>query len=264
MRFSSIVDARQRHALGAGGDDDVLGLQRLLLAVGAGRPRPCRAPTMRPVPLSHVDLVLPEQELDALDVAVDDLVLAGQHRARSSFTLSTLMPWSAKPWPASAKSSLTMQQRLRRDAADVEAGAAEGGALLDAGDLHAELRGADGADIAAGAGADDDDIEDSAIGSGLSRNRLDDGNRHGRSRDPSSKAARGSSTPSFTRTRNVTASCRRRCGDRRTARDTSSAGSRSCRRPPSAAPGSCACPECPIAAGSGSAWTSASRRRRRW
>ena len=30
--------------------------------------------------------------------------------------------------------------------------------LLDDGDLHAELRGADRADIAAGAGADDDEI----------------------------------------------------------------------------------------------------------
>ena len=51
-----------------------------------------------------------------------------------------------------------VQQRLRRDAADVEAGAAEGRVLLDHGDLHAELRRADGADIAAGAGADDDEV----------------------------------------------------------------------------------------------------------
>ena len=51
-----------------------------------------------------------------------------------------------------------VQQRLGRDAADVEAGAAMRRALLDHGDLQAELRGADGADIAAGAGADDDEI----------------------------------------------------------------------------------------------------------
>ena len=51
-----------------------------------------------------------------------------------------------------------MQQRLGRDAADIEAGAAVGGALLDHGDLHAELRRADGGDIAARPGADHDDI----------------------------------------------------------------------------------------------------------
>ena len=51
-----------------------------------------------------------------------------------------------------------VQQRLRRNAADVEAGAAVGRALLDHRDLQAELRRADGADIAAGAGADDDEI----------------------------------------------------------------------------------------------------------
>src|SRR5262249_33952629 len=51
-----------------------------------------------------------------------------------------------------------VQQRLRRDAADVETGAAMGGALLDHADLHAELCRADRADIAAGAGSDDDEI----------------------------------------------------------------------------------------------------------
>ena len=43
-----------------------------------------------------------------------------------------------------------LQQRLRRDAADVEAGAAEGRPLLDAGGLQAELGGTDRRDVAAG------------------------------------------------------------------------------------------------------------------
>ena len=51
-----------------------------------------------------------------------------------------------------------VQQRLRRHAADIEAGAAERRILLDHGDLHAELRRAHRADIPAGAGADDDEI----------------------------------------------------------------------------------------------------------
>jgi hypothetical protein len=51
-----------------------------------------------------------------------------------------------------------VQQRLGRNAADVEAGAAMRLALFDDGDLEPELGGADGADITAGAGADDDEI----------------------------------------------------------------------------------------------------------
>src|SRR6185312_11274958 len=50
------------------------------------------------------------------------------------------------------------QERLGRDAAPVEADAAEIFAL-DNGRLEAELRRADGGDVAAGAGADDDDVE---------------------------------------------------------------------------------------------------------
>src|SRR5271170_7220038 len=50
------------------------------------------------------------------------------------------------------------EQRLGRDAAPVETDAAEIIALDDGG-LEAELRGADGADIAARARADDDDVE---------------------------------------------------------------------------------------------------------
>src|SRR5258707_14241067 len=51
-----------------------------------------------------------------------------------------------------------LQQRLRGDAADIEAGAAEPVAALDAGGLQAELRCADRRDVAARAGADDDDV----------------------------------------------------------------------------------------------------------
>ena len=51
-----------------------------------------------------------------------------------------------------------MEQGLGRNAAHIEAGAAVGGALLHHRDLHAELRRADGAHIAAGAGPDNDEI----------------------------------------------------------------------------------------------------------
>src|SRR3546814_16961759 len=51
-----------------------------------------------------------------------------------------------------------VQHRLRRDAADVEAGAAQRLAPLGAGGLQAKLRRADRRDIAAGAGTDDTDV----------------------------------------------------------------------------------------------------------
>ena len=105
-----------------------------------------------------IDLVLLEQEIDALDVAVDALSLNASIAFRSSFGLPTPMPIFAKLWPASSNSFGGVQQRLRGNAADIEAGAAMGGAFLDHRHFHAELRRADGADIAAGAGADDNEI----------------------------------------------------------------------------------------------------------
>ena len=51
------------------------------------------------------------------------------------------------------------EKRFARDAADVEAGAAEFFIFFDDGGLESELGGADGGDIAARTGADDDDVE---------------------------------------------------------------------------------------------------------
>ena len=51
-----------------------------------------------------------------------------------------------------------LEQRLGRDAAPVQAGAAEHRRALDDRGLQPELRGADGGDVAAGSGADDDDV----------------------------------------------------------------------------------------------------------
>src|SRR5690606_23311999 len=58
-----------------------------------------------------------------------------------------------------------VQQRLGRDAAHAQAGTAKRGlavlahAGVDAGYLHAQLRGADRGVVAGGAGTDDDDVE---------------------------------------------------------------------------------------------------------
>jgi hypothetical protein len=52
-----------------------------------------------------------------------------------------------------------VEERLRGDAAHVEADAAEHGVALDEGDPLAEVRRAEGGGVAAGAGAEDDDVE---------------------------------------------------------------------------------------------------------
>ena len=78
--------------------------------------------------------------------------------ARSSSGALDLHAELGKAMPRLLEHLRGMEQRLRRDAADVQAGAAGGRALLDDGDLQPELRRADGADIAARAGADDDEI----------------------------------------------------------------------------------------------------------
>ena len=73
-----------------------------------------------------VDLVLLEQELDALDVAVDALVLERHHRRQIELRRRRpRCPSRRSGAPASSNSSRGVQQRLRGDAADVEAGAAD-------------------------------------------------------------------------------------------------------------------------------------------
>src|SRR3546814_9612110 len=57
-----------------------------------------------------------------------------------------------------------VEHRLRRDAADVEAGAAQRLAPFGARGLEAQLRRADRRDIAAGAGTDDKDVVIKEIG----------------------------------------------------------------------------------------------------
>jgi hypothetical protein len=103
----------------------------------------------------RVDLVLLEQERDALDVAVDAFVLEFHHRRQIELRARHLDAHLGEAVACLLVELGGIQQRLRRNAADIQAGAAEGLVLLDHRDLEAELRRADRADIAAGAGADD-------------------------------------------------------------------------------------------------------------
>ena len=143
------LDAGKPRDIGAGGDDDVLRLQRLRLAVVgfhldlAGRDDAAGA-------AKGFDLVFLEQKVDALDVALDVPVLVFEQRRQIDARRADLDAHLAERVPGLLIKLRGVQHRLRGNAADVEAGAAEGRVLLDDGGLHPKLRGADGADVAAG------------------------------------------------------------------------------------------------------------------
>ena len=150
-------DAGELRDVRARGDDDVLRLQELVAAVlgqhldaaGAGEPRGAAI---------GVDAVLLEQELDALGVAVDAVLLEGHHLREVELGRADHHAHVGEVLARLLERLGGVQQGLRGDAADVEAGAAVGGPLLHHGRLEAELGGPDGADVTAGAGADDDEI----------------------------------------------------------------------------------------------------------
>src|ERR1700736_4312514 len=181
------VDAVEPRHVGAGGDYDRLGVERLALAIGrdldlAGREDAANADVA-------VDLVLLEQEGDALDVAVDPFVLERHHGGKIEPRPAHVDAHAAEHLAVFLVALRRVQERFRRNAADVETGAPEGLFLLDHRDLHAELRRPNGAHVAAGTGADDDEV----VG-------------HDELTHKSSTSRAGSSSSSFTRTRKVTAS----------------------------------------------------------
>ncbi len=105
------------------------------------------------------DLVLAEQIIDPAGVGGDHLVLPRHHGRQVERHVADLDAVLRQRMLRLGEMLRRLQQRLRRDAADIEAGAAERGALFDAGDAHAELRRADRRDIAARPAADHDDVE---------------------------------------------------------------------------------------------------------
>jgi hypothetical protein len=152
-------------ALRAGGDDDVGGFDDLAIDVDA--PAVVLAADELAVAGQQRDLVLLEQALDAAGELGDDVVLALDHGRhvdldalrRDAVHLEAVLGFLVELGRA--------QQRLRRNAADVEASAAETdfafrvgiGFRLDAGRGQAELCTTDGRDVATGAGADYNDIK---------------------------------------------------------------------------------------------------------
>jgi hypothetical protein len=109
-------------------------------------------------PLRPGDLVLPEQELDALRVLRDDVVLPLQHAREIE---AHAVEVDAVVLGVEARELVVLrglEQRLRGNAADVDAGAAERLVHLDAHGGEPELGGADRRDVAARAAADHDDV----------------------------------------------------------------------------------------------------------
>src|SRR5579862_2763464 len=157
------LDARQHAWPRAGGDDDVLCL------IGAGAERALRRLAVAGLygdfswrvddgfAPDHGDLVLPHQKADAVVEPLrygarafhDGGRIVGHFPGGEPVILGVLQV---------VEDFRGAEQRLGRDAAPVEADAAQIVTLHDRG-FESELRGADGADIAARSRADDDDVE---------------------------------------------------------------------------------------------------------
>ncbi len=104
-----------------------------------------------------VDLVFLEQKLDTGRVAVHALFLEDLH----GFEIESRLDLDAHGLEAVTGLFIKLgcvQQGFRGDTAHIEAGAAMGLALLDDSNLHSQLRGANGAHIAAGTSTDDNEI----------------------------------------------------------------------------------------------------------
>src|SRR6516165_9028858 len=150
-------DAGQLGDIGARRDDDILRLQNLrrtILYRDLDFPRRDDCPEAD----ERIDLVLFEQERDAIHIGGNGLVLMlhegghielrpGRYDAESREVMLGLLEFFR-----------SIEQGLGRNAANIEAGAAIGLALFDNSDFQAELGGADGADIPARAGSDDNEI----------------------------------------------------------------------------------------------------------
>ena len=112
----------------------------------------------RPPALNPVDLVLFKQEFDAFGVGRDDVVFVRQHLFPIDRLGLSLKAHGGEIMLGFVQHMGRVQQCLGRDAADVQAGAAQGVAPLNHSRFQAQLRATNGANVAAGAGTDDDDV----------------------------------------------------------------------------------------------------------
>src|SRR6185312_11967216 len=149
------LDAGERARPSASREDDVLGgeIGDRLAVLGDGDLAFARQFS---VAVEHGDLVLAQEETDAVRELLGDGARAGDDLAGIEADLLGRKPVIAEP-VQQVVDFRGAQERLGRDAAPVEADAAEMLALHDRG-FHAELRCADRRDIAARSAAEHDDI----------------------------------------------------------------------------------------------------------
>ena len=163
-QFLVRLEAGQHARPRAGGDDDVLGL---IVRPARARPWALRLFEAFTVTLPGAsiiaspqitdDLVLLHEEADAVVEAFGHAARALDHGGGVIADIVGFQPIVLGVLHVVINFRRT-QQRLGRDAAPVEADAAEIVALDDR-RLEAELRRADGGDVAAGPGTDDEDVE---------------------------------------------------------------------------------------------------------
>ncbi len=144
-----------RHA--AGGQHDVLGLQRPLRAAVVGYLDRVRIDQLAEA-AHDLDLVLLHQVADAGRELAHHVEFALHHRAEIDLDILGDDAVRREAFAGEMQVFRRGQERLARDAADVEAGAAERLVLFDNDDLETKLRGADGGDITTGTAADDDQL----------------------------------------------------------------------------------------------------------
>ena len=126
-----------RHA--AGGEENILRLERSLRAVLAGDFDRVAVDQLAEA-LHHLDLVFLHQVGDAAGELAHDFALALHHRAEIDLDVAGDDAVRGEAFLGEMEMLGRGQQRLARNAADVEARAAERLVLLDDGGLEAELR----------------------------------------------------------------------------------------------------------------------------
>ncbi len=131
-------------------------------------------------PCTHLDLARLGHAGQAAGELLDHAVLEARAACRCrSPARRSVMPWSGSVLDLVHHRG-GVQQRLRRDAADVQAHAAERGVALDQHGLHAEVGAAEGGRIAAGAGAEHQHLAfDVGLAGVAARRRCRRGSRRG-------------------------------------------------------------------------------------
>ena len=161
------LGARQCARGRSGGDDHVLGAERHaggsadVELVDAGAGLTCEGSAA----VEERDLVFLQQVQNAVIVLLDHAILALEHLRQVQLQAGDLDAVLDKAVAGMFEMLGRLQQRLRWNATDVGAGAAGSWTALgvdpviDASDRKTQLRRADRRDVAAGAGADDDDVK---------------------------------------------------------------------------------------------------------